>query len=467
MTGPQDETWQRDPTAVIHAYARSVRDLVAGTTMVGLTRFRASMEQKYGNDVIPRLEAWGTKQVRKADREMRRADKAFRQQILEYAERARLGEYHELLKAETQREAARATEWDAPPGGRLDPQWSRRLSEAVGGVPDSTAAAIDDVLAGDRYAGAAFGQRYPGPGTLRRHPEAFEWLHAAVESAADLAMPRDLGELYEAGRLQVAATAELLEAHRSQEDAKLSSTDQSLLFERYAKAEAAHGKEVDAALGRWVTEYVQRFDDLAPRRLAEIVREAGLGAELGVTQRQVGVERARIRLADLAALHEREAAEPPWEQRPVPVVAAAKPGAVPTPGHRDPTPKPASGPVADVPRNVPEIRVLAPHDIPRMHPAADPAATYGLPRPRVRAAAAGAAAPAPTHLPAAGAGLPAAGTHPQAVATPLPLPSAASRATSVAMHAAAAANTRPTGRPQDITVPRKGAVKALTVARER
>ncbi|MGA4544653.1 hypothetical protein ACPA54_32140 [Uniformispora flossi] len=467
MTEPQDETWQRDPTAVIDAYARSVRDRVVGATMVGLTRFRSSMDREYGNETIPRLEAWGTKRTRKADSEMRRADKMFRRQVLEYAKRERLGKYHELLKAETERAATKATEWGAPPGGPLDPQWSRQLSEAVGGVPDSTAVAIDDVLAGDRYVDEAFIHRSPGPGTLRHHPEAFDWLYDAVDSAADLAMPPHLGELYEAGRLQVTATAELLEAQRRLQDPKLSATDRSLLYELHAAAGAEHREKADAALGRWVTEYVQRFDDLAPRRLAEIVREAGLGAELGVTQRQAEAERARIRRANLAALRERLAAQPPWEQQPVPIVAAAKPGAAPTPGHRDPTPKPVSDRVADVPRNVPEIRVPTPHGIPRLHPAADTAATYGLPRPSVRAAAASVTAPAPTHLPAAGAGLPAAGKHPQAVATPPPSPSAASRATSAAMHAAAAANTRSAGGPQDITVPRKGPTKALAVARER
>lgn len=458
MPEPQDWMWQLDPAKIINVYAQSVRNLVVGATKVGLRRFGAYADQKYREGVIPRMEAQGEAQVLDAKSTMRAADEVFRWQIRKEADQARRAAYQAPLDAGTLRGTARPTyEWDTPPQGRIDPYWSTRFFGASSGS-ESTAAAIDDVLEGNRHWDASFNGRSPGPGTLRRHPDVHNWLYTAVESAADLAMPRNLDELHQAARLQVAATAELLEAQRRLRDPTLSYTDQGLFYERHAEAGAAHVQAVDAALDRWVTQYVRRFDDLAPRRLEEIVREAGLGAELDVTERQAAVKREQIRQADRAAFRAREAAEVPWQQRPVPVATHAKPGASPRPDHRDPTAKAPSGPVADVPRNAPEIRVPAPDETARMHPWTDLAATYGLPRPPVRSVTAAAPVPAPTHLPAAGAGLPDAGTHPRAAAAPPP---------SAATRAAAAANTRSAGRPQDITVPPRGAVRELTVARER
>lgn len=459
MTEPQDPTWQLDPAQVIDVYAQSVRNLVAGTTKIGLRRAGSYMSQKYAEGVIPALEAQGERQARQADRTLRQADEVFRWQIRKVAEQTRLAVYGTPMDADTLRGTARPTDrWDTPPQGRIDPYWSHQLG-ARSKVLESTAAAIDDVLEGKRYWDEVFNSRSPGPGTLRRHPDAFDWLSTAIESAAGLAMPRDLDELHQAGRLQVAATAELLEAQRRLQDRTVPYADRSLLYNRHAEAGAVHVQAVDEALGRWVTEYVRRFDELAPQRLEEIVREAGLGEELDVTERQAEGKREQIRQANRAALREREAAEVPWRQQPVPVAAYAKPGAAPAREDRDPTAKPSSGQVADVPRNATEIRVPTAEDTARMHPWIDLAATYGLPRPPVRAAGMGGTAPAPTHLPAAGAGLPDAGKQPRAAATSA-LPYAAERA-------AAAANTRPAGGPQDITVPLKGAIQELAVARER
>ncbi|NUU25345.1 MAG: hypothetical protein HOV68_28150 [Streptomycetaceae bacterium] len=268
---------------------------VVGAAMQAMAR---EMTGRGSDDATPYAPGWdelaleGVYVADQAEAARPDIDARFAWDVLMRADAARFRVYRTPVHAGVLRELAETARLEDLDIRTIDPAWT--VAPSPEDARFRTAAiAMDDVLAGGRTGEPDHDTSSQATRGLRRHRMAVVWAADAIRTAARESLP-PLDDLYEAARLQVDGTRDLVEGNNIWGTPAGTSFDDRALHARpHLIAARAHLAEAERLVEQWRERYAAAFDAAAPEHLRRRVLQAGMGGRLGTTER----EAARVREA--------------------------------------------------------------------------------------------------------------------------------------------------------------------------